>query len=95
MICKAVLQGKEAIEVATSESAVDTAVATAKASIDRVDEEIGDMGIQTDDELRLKILNLYQSWAISEFGQSYPFKGDEYFIYYGQHNGFYVLKFAG
>jgi len=86
----AVANGKEAIDAAKTKSAVDNAVANAISKIDQV----YIIEIYPNDELRLHILDLYHSWAISEFGHV-PSSEAEHFIYYGQYNGFYVLKFTG
>jgi len=95
MICKVVDDSKKGIELSKNKQEVDAAVGTAKILIDQACGEIDDMSIQLSEGLRLEILNLYQSWALSEFGHDYPFKGIEYFIYYGKYNEFYVIIFTG
>jgi len=53
------------------------------------------LGLPLEDEERQAILQLYRNWAENEFGENYSFKEQDTFIYYGQHNGFHVLKFTG
>lgn len=86
----AVTHGKKAINAAKTKSAVDIAVETAINSIDQVYVR----EFYPDDEHRLHILDLYHSWALSEYGYV-PSSEAEHFIYYGQYNDFYVLKFTG
>ncbi len=45
------------------------------------------------DEKKAEILNLYQSWALEEYGEDFPHKDKNYFTYYGKHSGFYVVAF--
>jgi hypothetical protein len=84
-----VSDGKVEIDAAKSISAVDEIVSKA---IDTIDQEYA-IEIPLSDELRLHILDVYCTWATSQFGDNYP-KYD-YFYYYGEYSGIHVIKFAG
>ena len=56
--------------------------------------KIYESGLPLEDEERLAILELCHNWAEIEFDGLYSFKGKNTFTYYGQYNGFYILKFT-
>lgn len=94
-ICNIVSETFRKIDSMQAKSDIHMITMTSKALIDSLDLQLIDQGVPINDELRLEVGNLYKSWAISMYGQDYPWKDTDSFLYYGRYKDFHVLKYTG
>ncbi len=50
--------------------------------------------IELSEEEKTEIFNLYATWAETEHGENYPHKDEKHFFYYGEYQGFDIVKFC-